>query len=38
MIVTSVTSAGRNQNFYNVMGKSLYAGNVGHGYTCCGIS
>lgn len=38
MIVTSVTSSGSNQNFYTVMGKSLYAGNVGHGYTCCGIS
>ncbi|AUA56043.1 MULTISPECIES: shufflon system plasmid conjugative transfer pilus tip adhesin PilV [Achromobacter] len=38
MIVTSVTSSGSNQNFYTVMGKSLYAGNVGQGYTCCGIS
>ena len=38
MIVTSVTSSGSNQNFYTVMGKSLYAGNVGQGYTCCGVS
>lgn len=29
--------AGRDQEYYTVMRKSLYAGNVGQGYTCCGV-
>jgi len=37
MVVASITHSGRTQDFYSVMGKELYAGNVGHGYTCCGI-